>query len=30
MLTERRAGATLGDTQFMSDMLDASSATRGA
>ena len=30
MLAERRAGATLGDMQFMSNMLDAGSATRGA
>jgi hypothetical protein len=30
MLTERRAGATLGDTQLMSDMLDKGTTTRGA
>jgi hypothetical protein len=30
MLAERRASATLGDMQFMSDMLDTGSATRGA
>jgi hypothetical protein len=30
MLPERRTGATLRDMQFMSDMLDAGTATRGA
>jgi hypothetical protein len=30
MLAERRTGATLGDGQLPSNMLDASSATRGA
>jgi hypothetical protein len=30
MLTERRASATLGDMQFIPDMLDTGSATRGA
>jgi hypothetical protein len=30
MLAECRASATLGDMQFMSDMLDTGSATRGA
>jgi hypothetical protein len=30
MLPERRAGATLGDIQMMSDMLDTGTATRGA
>ena len=30
MLAEGRAGATLGDMQFRSDMLDTGSATRGA
>lgn len=30
MLPECRASATLGDMQFMSDMLDTGSATRGA
>jgi hypothetical protein len=30
MLAERRAGATLGDMQVMSDMLDTGAATRGA
>ena len=30
MLSERRASATLGDMQFMSDMLDTGTATRGA
>ena len=30
MLAERRASATLGDMQFMSDMLDTGAATRGA
>ena len=30
MLPERRAGATLGDMQMMSDMLDTGTATRGA
>jgi len=30
MLSERRAGAALGDLQLHSDMLDAGAATRGA
>jgi hypothetical protein len=30
VLPERRASATLGDMQFMSDMLDTGTATRGA
>jgi hypothetical protein len=30
MLPERRAGATLGDMQMMSHMLDTGSATRRA
>jgi hypothetical protein len=30
MLAERRTSATLGNMQFMSDMLDAGAATRGA
>jgi hypothetical protein len=30
MLAERRASATLGDMQVMSNMLDTGAATRGA
>ena len=30
MLPERRTGATLGDTQLRSDLLNAGTATRGA
>jgi hypothetical protein len=30
MLPERRTGATLGDMQLRSDLLNASTATRGA
>jgi hypothetical protein len=30
MLPERRAGATLGDMQLRSDLLNAGTATRGA
>jgi hypothetical protein len=30
MLPERRASATLGDMQVMSDVLDTGAATRGA
>ena len=30
MLPERRTGATLGDMQFISDMLDTGTAARGA
>jgi len=30
MLPERRAGATLGDMQLLSNLLDAGASTRGA
>ena len=30
MLSERRAGTTLGDVKFTSDMIDANTAARGA